>query len=454
MVEKISESIDVPRFYFTEPWEPVVVRRGDALGLSALLDQFADAVAPDFSNRIRDGRWVTILAWCLVKSQQVFDASGGRSGSTRKEQNERYAWLQPLELLWVARTITLLEKDDWKQRSLAGQRRVAPWNNKKSADRFGMSPEQFRAYRQTGMYGGYRLAFRKWPGMSSGDGWTPGQKTRALAKWLDTKLKGAQLNLDDELGRSAKTGRSKECNWWLNHWKEFAQSGKDADVNTLPRRKNDFVVLPEAELLKPIIFGDDVRGQRRVKVVRSIQQSTATSHLELCKHLSREFKDIPEIARLYSFSRLADAGIAVMAHIAAVLGDKSHVELKEVAKHKDAASVCKELRAAAQTWFKEPDMRMRYIESAHRFAAAITSEKPIDCLRAVLEHHKQYGGGLRWFVLCNGKVEARTPPANSISRYGFRLWPLCRLATQCGVLKTMPKVLHDESAYLDEEDDE
>lgn len=97
---------------------------------------------------------------------------------------------------------------------------------------------------------------------------------------------------------------------------------------------------------------------------------------------------------------------------------------------------------------------MRHIESAHRFAAAITSEKPIDCLRAVLEHHKQYGGGLRWFVLCNGKVEARTPPANSISRYGFRLWPLCRLATQCGVLKTMPKVLHDEFAYLDEEDDE
>lgn len=454
MVEKISASINEPRFFFTAPWEPVIVRRGDALGLSALLDQFADAVAPDFSNRIRDGRWVTILAWCLVKSQQVFDASGGRSISTRKEQNERYAWLQPLELMWVARTITLLEKEDWKQRSLAGQRRVAPWVNKQSIERFGMSPEQFRAYRQTGTYGGYRRAFRKWPGMTTGDGWTPGPKTMALAKWMDAKLKGAQLKLGDELGRSAKTGRNKECNWWLNHWKEFSQSGKDADVNTLPRRKNDFTVLPEAELLKPIIFGDDQRGKKRVEVVRSIQKSVATTHLELCRHLSNQFKDDPAIARLYSFSRLADAGIAAMEVIVEVLRDKPDVVIKEVVQHKNAVRVCKELKAAAQAWLKEPDMQMRHIETAHRFANAITTDQPIECFRILLRHHETYGGGLRWFVLRNGRVEARTPPTNSASRYGFRLWSLCRLATQCGVLKTMPGVLHDKFADLDDEYDE
>ena len=68
------------RLLFTAPWEPLVVRRGDALGLRALADQFADAVAPDLSNRVRDGRWVTILAWCLARSQEVFHASGGRLG--------------------------------------------------------------------------------------------------------------------------------------------------------------------------------------------------------------------------------------------------------------------------------------------------------------------------------------------------------------------------------------
>ena len=111
-----------PRHLFTAPWEPVVVRRGDALGLRALADQFADALAPDFSNRVRDGRWVTVLAWSLARSQEVFHASGGRSVATRAQQRERYAWLRPLELMWVARTIALAE--DWLDRSLAGRRRT------------------------------------------------------------------------------------------------------------------------------------------------------------------------------------------------------------------------------------------------------------------------------------------------------------------------------------------
>jgi hypothetical protein len=134
-----------PRLLFTAPWEPVVMRRGDALGLRALADQFADAVAPDLSNRVRDGRWVTILAWCLARSHEVFHASGGRSVSTRAQQSERYAWLRSLELMWVARTIALAE--DWRDRSLAGRRRVRPWYefDEKSTDRFGMSVDQFRA---------------------------------------------------------------------------------------------------------------------------------------------------------------------------------------------------------------------------------------------------------------------------------------------------------------------
>jgi hypothetical protein len=206
-----------PRLLFTTPWEPLVVRRGDALGLRALTDQFADAVAPDLSNRVRDGRWVTILAWCLARSHEVFHASGGRSLATRTEQRERYAWLRPLELMWVARTIALA--DDWRDRSLAGLRRVRPWyeNNNRSTDRFGMTEDQFRAYRQTGLYGGYRVAFRKWPRMTVlGDGWTPGPATLGLAKWLDEKLGearpswplGAGDGDDDSLSkRSAKLNR-------------------------------------------------------------------------------------------------------------------------------------------------------------------------------------------------------------------------------------------------------
>jgi hypothetical protein len=454
-MDKSAELINEPSYFFTEPWEPVIVRRGDALGLGALADNFADAVAPDFSNRIRDGRWVTILAWCLVQSHKVFHASGGRAAETRAQQSKRYAWLRPLELMWVARTIALLEKDEWKKRSLAGQRRVEPWyDDGKKADRFGMSPDQFRAYRQIGMYGGYRLAFRKWPGMTvHGDGWTPGPASMELADWLDKKLSSARLHLGDEIKTRSQ---GKEDGWWLKSWEAFDQLGRSAIEDTLPRSRDDFTVLPEAEFLQPLIFGDYPQGQKRLRVARSIQKATATNHLELCRHLSDEFRADPVIARLYDFSRLADAGIAAMVHVADVLGGKPYVALKEVAQHKGAAAICKELMASAQAWRKGAQIQPRHIEAAHRFANAITATngQPIECLRTLLHHHETYGGGLRWFVLRNGRIEPRTLPRGMVSRYGFRLWPLCRLAAQCGVIRTMPTALRNDPAYLEEDEND
>src|SRR3954451_5292263 len=115
-----------PRVLFTAPWDPIVVRRGDALGLRGLADGFAEVVAPGLSNRVDDGRWVTILAWCLARSQEVFHASGGQFAVTRSEQVRRYAWLRPLELMWVARTIAIAENS--ADRPLAGQRSVRPWH--------------------------------------------------------------------------------------------------------------------------------------------------------------------------------------------------------------------------------------------------------------------------------------------------------------------------------------
>lgn len=459
-MERSVELINEQSYFFTEPWKPVIVRRGDALGLGALADNFADAVAPDFSNRIRDGRWVTILAWCLVQSHKVFHASGGRAMETRAQQSERYAWLRPLELMWVARTIALLEKDEWKKRSLAGQRRVVPWYAEgKKADRFGMSPEQFRAYRQTGMYGGYRRAFRKWPGMTvHGDGWTPGPASRQLADWLDKKLNRARLHLGDEINTRSQ---GKEHGWWLKSWVAFDQPGGSAFENTLPRPKEKFEVLPEAEVLKPLIFGDDPQGQKRRRVALSTQKATAKNHLELCKHLSNEFRVDPVIARFHDFSRLADAGIAAMDHISKALraADKPYVALKEAAQHNGAAAICKELMASAQAWLKGAEVQLPHIETAHRFAGAITDTngQPIECLRALLQHHETHGGGLRWFELRDGKIIplALPSPERPATRYGFRLWSLCRLATQCGVLKTMPAALHDDPASLEEgENDE
>ncbi len=450
-----------PRILFTAPLEPVVVRRGDALGLRALADQFADTIAPDLSNRVRDGRWVTILAWCLARSHEVFHASGEHAVATRAQQQDRYAWLRPLELMWVARTIALVE--DWPERSLAGQRRVGPWYeyDGQIPDRFGMSADQFRAYRQTGMYGGYRVVFRKWPGMTVvADGWTPGSATVRLAKWLDGRLGPARPSSalhagdGDEDGvstRSARRGRGEEHRWWLRQWSDFNRGGRNADVNTLPRRKDDFQKLPEAELLRPLAFGEDRSGRRRLDVAREVERASARDHIEVCRHLGRAFSGDQAFALLPCFSRLADAGMAAMDLLAESLQNHSRVRLADTAAHPQAAAVCEELMAAAQEWRHRAKMQLRHIETAHRFAGAVPGVRPVECLGALLQHHETYGGGLRWFVLRDGWIEPRTPWRSGSSRYRFRLWSLCRLAAQCGVLRNMPvALLRDVESEEDE----
>jgi hypothetical protein len=450
-----------PRLLFTAPWEPVIVRRGDALGLRALADHFADAIAPDLSNRVRDGRWVTILAWCLVRSQEVFHAAGGRAVATRGEQQKRYAWLRPLELLWVARTIALAA--DWRNRSLAGQRRVRPWYeyDGQATDRFGMSADQFRAYRQTGMYGGYRVAFRKWPGMTVlGDGWTPAKAANDLAKWLDGKLGSARPpwllhagdgEEDNVSTRSAKLGRGEEHRWWVRQWSGFDRGGKNDDLNTLPRRKDDFQQLPEANLLKPLVFGEDRNAKRRLVVALEVEKADAGDHLGVCEHLGQIFPDDPAFALLPSFSRLADAGMAAMDLLAKPLETDSRVRLADAAAHPQAPRICEELAAAAQEWGGSARMQLPHIETAHRFAGAIVSARPVECLGALLQHHEAYGGGLRWFVLRNGWIEPRTPWRSGSSRYRFRVWSLCRLAAQCGILRDMPVALLEDAEVEEEE---
>src|SRR3954470_11934403 len=51
--EHLGEPTQGPRLLFTEPWDPIVVRRGDALGLLALTSVFAEMVAPGLTNRVR-----------------------------------------------------------------------------------------------------------------------------------------------------------------------------------------------------------------------------------------------------------------------------------------------------------------------------------------------------------------------------------------------------------------
>ena len=451
----MTESVDKldSRLLFTAPWEPLIVRRGDALGMRALADRFADAVAPGLSNRIRDGRWITILSWCLVQSDTRFRETGGRSLETKEEQRDRYAWLRPLELLWVARTIQLTE-DGGSKRSLAGLRRVKVWleTQPRNDKRFGLSFDQFRAYRQTGMYGGYRLGFRMWPGMTVGrDGWTPGPQAHKLAKWLDKQLgpmapeiKPKRLSNRGNAGASRGTRwKHDPVHWWQRHWKKFCEPHREADRKTLPRKSNDFGELPEAKLLAPVLFGSDTGGQRRKAILEQVMQAKATTHLEMCRHLQRSFPKDQKIALMPAFSQLADDGIEVMELIAGELHKSPKAMLDQVAQSPELAEACDRLRESSQAWRQRQGGTIRHVELANQFAESIpTSGQTIDILRGLLQHHEVHGGGLKWFVLRGNTIEPRSPPGVGNSRYRFRLWSLARLGIQCGLTsKGMPRAL-------------
>ena len=198
--------------------------------------------------------------------------------------------------------------------------------------------------------------------------------------------------------RSAKLGRGDEYRWWLRHWTTFDQGGKGADDNSLPRRRDDFEKLPEANHLKPLVFGNDQNGKRRLSVAHEVAKASAIDHIEICADLGRVFGHDCIITKLPRFSRLADAGMEAMDLVAKSLQNKSRVELAEVAALPQAVPVSEALMAGAQEWRKDTQMQLRHIETAHRFVSAIPSARPIECLRALLQHHELYGGGLRWFV--------------------------------------------------------
>jgi hypothetical protein len=458
-----SNSIGQPQVFFTAPWEPIIVRRGDALGLRAVTDQFANAVAPHLSNRIQDGRWVTILAWCISRSQDVYTASGERMPETQAQQRARYAWLQPLELMWVARAISLAP-DDWRQRQLPGRRKVLRWyeDDKQRGDNFGMSADQYKGYRQTGMYGAFRLAFRHWPGLTTGgDGWTPGPATHKLAHWLDTKLgtarpswhlgsNGSDTDEGSLNARSIKISRGKEDRWWRQHWEQFDEGGRAAINKTLPSLRTDHSVLPEAKLLRPLIFGADYSGRRRHDVACALASLKVNDHLDLCKGLARKFPQDAAIALLPQFSRLADAGMEAMDMVAQVLGTNATISITQVCRHPDAKRICAELFAAAKDWPRATHFQMRHIESVDQFADTFVSATPSQCIAALLDHHMRKGGGLRWFGLRSQLIEAGSPGGSGSSRYRFRFWSLCRLAAQCGVIKAMPAGMVDLEAAEEE----
>jgi len=460
--------IGTARALFTAPWDPVATRRGDALGLRALTDVFADLVAPEMNYRINDARWLTILAWCLVHSNDVYHKSAAPGAESlldsRAGQRARYRWLRPLELMWVRRTIAITPNEG-RLRALPGQRTMRAAPHATLTDQCGLSTAQLEGYRQTGAYGAYRLAFRRWPRLTrQGDGFTPDAACRQLAEWLSRQMTDAPVLLggsESITRRSALRGVEDPYRFWEIRCPAYQRCAEGlfdvVDRLTLPRPYAEMVQLPEAHLLRGIIFGTDRGGRQRESVARRLEASQALTHLELCQTITDTAASDSPLRMLHAFSKLADAGMDVVHRLASALHAENSLSITAAARRPEIEEACAELADAAQAWRNTPRTSVRHSETADVFATAARSADPATCLKAVVQHHEIRGGGIRWFGLRGDTLEARAMQSSESSGYRFRLAPLYRLAVQCGVVHDVPPALSaglttDADALTDEED--
>lgn len=458
-------------WFFTAPHEPVLIRRGDPLGFRLTADYFADVLVPDLSNRSVDARWFTILSWALMNAGGGWRHYDERDmavtpGRDRESARQLYEWVRPLELLWVARTLTLTG-DDARRRQLPGQRAVHRWLDESSVTDFGLSADQRARYRQTGAYGGYRVALRRLPGLTiAGVGWQPAEAGRQLAAIVDKKIGWKTPHFDKARRRSVERD-----DFWLNHWEGW---NEDAGNDFFPERSDHVGPLPddEAKVARRVLFGDGEKNAtaapqrnqlRRAQVAEILGGSTATTHAEQCEALSDGLEDMPDDQRkrlslLPSLTRLADAGIEAMNAVWHALGDDLRVPMAELARDVSLRNALDELRKFASDFSGVSNAGTPGVEVAERFARSLRIRgSAAVLLSALVEHHQLCGGGMRWFVADGGHL-TRNAPANRgarVSRYRFRLWGLARLAVQCGQIAKMPQALLDvNDAAVDGGDEE
>ena len=428
-------------WFFSAPWDPVVRRRGDALGLRDLSDYFADELAPGLTNGTFDARWVTLLGWSLRASHSVWAAAGGGNLRSREGQRQRYAWLRPLELLWVTWTLQL---DDGVARQLPGRRSVTRWLDEGCREpRFAMSADQFRRYRQTGIYGAYRTLLRSAPGLTGtdglGDGWSPGPVAESLFEYVNSRMpKGLRFRNASLEGSKWGNWFDQEENWWFSRgWRESAEPG--TRLAPTPHEVRERLPDDERKLLAPSIFP---RNHRREVVARVLAQvGPGMNHAQLCDHLSRakELRDVP-LAALPAFTRMADAGTDAMSAVWEAIGASTEARgpvVSDLARVGHVRQAVEKLGETSAVWLSRGD-RFSLPGSERATALAEGQKKarsPEERVRELVRQHERHGGGLRWFQLQRSdRVEPLLPQGGlAVSKHRFRLWPLARLAHQCGI---------------------
>jgi hypothetical protein len=449
----------VSEWFFSAPYEAPMVRRGDPLGLRLAAARYADALAPGLSNRTLDARWLTISAWVLVLANDVWRRSGNSApaGLSRRQTANLFGWIEPLELLWISRTLSLADAEG---RQLPGQRAVRRWlEGGQRARRFGMSFAQYRRQRSIGIYGAYRVALRALPGMTiGGDGWRPDAVAELLARITQSALGAAAATPDLAHGNF-----DAESYWRREGWSKWSRSGRKEFLPESVRNPRP-VTAEEISVLKPVLFsGNDPKGHARLRetVVDVMHASKARVHHGVCNDLEKKLSRATHgaVARLGTFAQLADTGLGVMNAIWACLRDVEWRQIPAVrpadlADDNDVRAALTELVVASKAWLLGKSAFRAEWVTANELAGLATSRARNfgKLVRGLVEYHEARGGGRRWFRL---DEEGFVRPASSLrdqqgSPYRFRLFSLARLALQCRMIPRMPKALD----FTDEEGEE
>lgn len=431
-------------WYFTAPWDPVPVRRGDALGFRVGADYFAEMLAPGISNNTFDARWISILSWCLKWSHVAWVNAGGGDLTRREDQRARYAWLRPLELLWVDRTL----ESGQATGQLRGRRSIERWRKSgRQLPNFAMSHDQFRRYRQVGTYGAYRVVLRTIPGLTTGDGWTPATKALELARLVNESLpRNVQLKqeLFENGTRWASWSGGKEAHYWAERGWRSARAAVGGFLPTADDALREQLGGEERRLLETALFDADSVRRITAEVLSRTQQ--AKTHAELCdaladsSALSKRLKP-GSLASLPAFTRFADAAMHAMRGLWNEINHdnvRQAPAVKKLAGSADLQSRLDLLRGAGAAWLHAPERSV--FPHGHVITSLAQSmweaSNPVAQLRALARHHHQHGGGQRWFREQAGKMVPLVADTGiAATDYRFRLRPLSLLAAQCGVAK-------------------
>jgi hypothetical protein len=190
------------------------------------------------------------------------------------------------------------------------------------------------------------------------------------------------------------------------------------------------------------LFSD--QSIRRVTAEVLSKANRAKSHEDLCVALAGSSEmskrlEPASLAPLPAFTGFADAAMHAMRRLWREVnhdGAKQAPPIEKVARAPDLRSSLDQLRKAGDTWLRTPgrsrfpreDVVTRLAETMRR------ATSPLVQLRALASHHQVYGGGRRWFREQSGKLVPLVADTGiAASDYRFRLQPLCRLASQCGV---------------------